>query len=50
MVSSIPTKLFETFNKALSKQLTNFIYPSFVKGVFPNVLKKGSSITNFQKR
>ena len=35
---SIPTKLFKTFNKALSKPLTNLINLSFVKGVFPNAL------------
>ena len=45
----IPTKLFKTFNKALSKPLTNLISLSFVKGVFTYVLKTTQVLTTFQK-
>ena len=37
---STPTKLFKTFSKTLSEPLTNLLNLSFIKGVFPNVLKK----------
>ena len=36
---SIPKNLFKTFNKTLSKPLTNLTNLSFIKGVFLNVLK-----------
>ena len=36
---SIPKNLFKTFNKTLSKPLNNLTNLSFIKGVFPNVLK-----------
>ena len=45
---SILTKLFKTFNKTLSEQ-TNFINFSFIKGVFPNVLKTTQISPTFKK-
>ena len=46
---SIPTKLFKTFNKALSEPLSNLINLSFIKGVFPNVLKTAQILPTFKK-
>ena len=46
---SIPTKLFKTFNKTLSEPLTNLINLSFIKGVFPNVLKTAQILPTFKK-
>ena len=46
---SIPTKLFKTFNKTLSEPLTNLINLSFIKGVFPNVLKMAQILPTFKK-
>ena len=42
--------MFRTFNKALSEPLTNLINLSFVKGVFPNVLKTAQVLPTFKKR
>ena len=41
--------MFKTFNKALSELLTNLINLSFVKGVFPNVLKMAEVLPTFKK-
>ena len=46
---SIPTKLFKTFNKTLSKPLTYLIHFSFIKGAFPNVLKTAQILPTFKK-
>ena len=46
---SIPTKLFKTFNKTLSEQLTNLINLSFIKGVSPNVLKTAQILPTVKK-
>ena len=46
---SIPTKLFKTFTKTLSEPLANFINLSFIKGVFPNVLKTAQILPTFKK-
>ena len=45
---SIPTKLFKTFNKTLSEPLTNLKNLSFIKGVFPNVLKTAQILPTFK--
>ena len=41
--------MFKTFNKALSEPITNLINLSFVKGVFPNVLKMAQVLPTFKK-
>ena len=46
---SIPTKLFKTFNKALNEPLSNLINLSFIKRVFPNVLKTAQILLTFKK-
>ena len=46
---SIPTKLFKILNKALSEPPTDLINLSFIKGVFPNVLKTAQVLPAFKK-
>ena len=41
--------MFKTFNKTLSEQLTSLINLSFIKWVFPNVLKTAQVLPTFKK-
>lgn len=48
--SSIPTKIFETFAKPLSKPMVDLIYLSFSTGKFSSSLKTATIKPVFKKR
>ena len=48
-LNSIPTKIFKTYSKSLSKPLSELINLSFTLGKFPTILKIAKVITIYKK-